>query len=160
MTKSKQIWKGNVLPAWVDYNGHMNDASYAAAFSNSLDALMDEIGLNEDGRREMSYTIFTLEAHIKYLQEAHENEELHINVAVLNRDEKRMHLWFEMKNREKATLATSEQMVMGINQSSGRPAPFPKMVKAKVDQLPMLAKENWPAGANTPMAILKKKEKN
>ncbi|WP_040980981.1 thioesterase family protein [Oceanobacillus jeddahense] len=157
MTGSKQIWKGHVLPEWVDYNGHMNDAYYALVFSYSLDALMDEIGLDEEGRTAYTYTIFTLEAHIKYVKEAHENEELHTNVTVLDRDEKRMHLWFEMKNQEDATVATSEQMVMGIDESSGRPAPFPEAVETEVKQLPKLAKESWPAGANKPMGIRKKK---
>lgn len=62
MTESKQIWKGRVLPEWVDYNGHLNDAYYALVFSRSLDALMDEIGLDEEGRKANAYTIFTLEA--------------------------------------------------------------------------------------------------
>ncbi|WP_080874490.1 thioesterase family protein [Oceanobacillus timonensis] len=158
MTESKQIWKGRVLPEWVDYNGHLNDASYALIFSYSLDALIDDIGLDEDGRKAYAYTIFTLEAHIKYVKEAHENEELHTCVTVLNRDAKRMHLWFEMKNKENDTVATSEQMVMGMDVSSGRPAPFPELVEAEVKQLPQLAEADWPAGANKPMGIRKKKE--
>ncbi|MFD1413623.1 thioesterase family protein [Oceanobacillus jeddahense] len=157
MTESKHIWSGYVLPEWVDYNGHMNDAYYALNFSYSLDALMDKIGLDEAGRKENAYTIFTLEAHIKYVKEAHENEKLHTIVTVLDRDEKRMHLWFELKNQEDVTVATSEQMVMGIDETSGRPAPFPKAVEIEVKKLPELAKESWPAGANKPMGIRKKK---
>lgn len=157
MIESKQIWKGNVLREWVDYNGHLNDAYYALIFSYSLDAFMDTIGLDEEGRKANAYTIFTLEAHIKYLKEAHENEELHTKVTVLNRDEKRMHLWFEMKNKENDTVATSEQMVMGIDQSSGRPAPFPESIDVRINQIPRLVKENWPAGANTLMGIREKK---
>ncbi|WP_227995161.1 thioesterase family protein [Oceanobacillus sp. CFH 90083] len=157
MTESKRIWMGHVLPEWVDYNGHLNDAYYALIFSYSLDALMDEIGLDEEGRKANTYTIFTLEAHIKYLKEAHENEVLYTNVIVLNKDEKRMHLWFEMKNKENDTLATSEQMVMGMDQRTGRPAPFPETVREFINQLPRSAKENWPAGANVPMGIREKK---
>ncbi|GEN87529.1 thioesterase family protein [Oceanobacillus sojae] len=157
MIESKQIWNGRVLPEWVDYNGHLNDAYYALIFSRSLDALMDEIGLDEEGRKANAYTIFTLEAHIKYLKEAHENEELHTNVTVLNKDEKRMHLWFEMKNEENTTVATSEQMVMGMDQISGRPAPFPDTVDVRINQFPRLPKENWPTGANTLMGIREKK---
>ncbi|MEF3327840.1 thioesterase family protein [Oceanobacillus oncorhynchi] len=157
MTESKKVWKGNVLRAWVDYNGHLNDAYYALIFSYSLDAFMDVIGLDEEGRKASAYTIFTLEAHIKYVKEAHENEELLTKVTVLNRDAKRVHLWFEMKNKENDTVATSEQMVMGIDQSSGRPAPFPESVDVRINQFPRLAKENWPAGANTLMGIREKK---
>jgi len=59
----------NVLPEWVDYNGHMNDAEYARAFSCAGEAFMDFIGLGESGRAEHAYTIFTLETHICYLPE-------------------------------------------------------------------------------------------
>ena len=45
-----QILDTRVAPAWVDYNGHMNDAEYARVFSLAVEALMDHIGLDAAGR--------------------------------------------------------------------------------------------------------------
>ena len=43
-------WQGEVLPAWVDYNGHLNDAYYLVIFSFATDRFMDRIGLDAAGR--------------------------------------------------------------------------------------------------------------
>ncbi|MBH0229419.1 thioesterase family protein [Halobacillus yeomjeoni] len=117
---------------WVDYNGHMNDAEYVRAFSLATDAFMDFIGLDENGRREHSYTIFTLETHTCYLKEAHEGEPLAINSQLLDVDEKRIHQIFFMENENGDVIATYEQMLMGIDQNSGRPAPFPEPVERTI----------------------------
>ncbi|SDI56001.1 thioesterase family protein [Natribacillus halophilus] len=153
----KEVWNGTVLAEWVDYNGHMNDAAYAQVFSTALDALMDHIGLDEKGRFEEGYTMFTLETHLKYLAEATEGQMLRVFVTLLDLDPKRMHLWFVMKNDQDDTIATSEQMTMGMDQDSGRPAPFPEKVNEAVSRLPLLARDDWPASANQPMGIKKKK---
>ncbi|WP_054709061.1 thioesterase family protein [Bacillus sp. JCM 19041] len=154
--RNKPIWSGEVFERWVDYNGHMNDAAYAEAFSISLDALIDSIGLDETGRNQENYTIFTLEAHIKYLAEAHKGQPLYVSVRLLDVDQKRMHLWFEMENDNGDVIATSEQMVMGMDQTSGRPAPFPATVVKAIEELPLIHKEDWPASANKQMGIRKK----
>ena len=35
--------EGKVLPAWIDYNGHMNVAYYLVAFDTGLDAFVDAL---------------------------------------------------------------------------------------------------------------------
>ncbi|MGQ7249744.1 thioesterase family protein [Halomonas sp. V046] len=128
-----------VAPEWVDYNGHMNDAEYARVFSLAVEALMDAIGLDEQGRRRHDYTIYTLETHLCYRREAHQDQPLRVEVQVADRDAKRLHVLFEMQDDEGTLLATSEQMLMGIDIGSGRPAPFPEPVDAAIAGLPGLA---------------------
>ncbi|GAK10758.1 thioesterase family protein [Geomicrobium sp. JCM 19039] len=156
MTERKVIWNGRVQSDMVDYNGHMNDASYSLVFSESLDALMETTGLDASGRERHAYTIFTLEAHIRYLQEAHEQQALRTTVTILDQDAKRMHLWFEMENEDGDTIATSEQMVMGMSTTTGRPGPFPEEVEQSLSPLPKLDREHWPTHANVQMGIRRK----
>ncbi|AXF58036.1 hypothetical protein DT065_16685 [Salicibibacter kimchii] len=151
------IWKSKVPAEWVDYNGHMNDAAYATVFSSSLDALMIHVGLDDAGRAKHDYTIFTLETHLKYLAEAHNGQTLRVYVTLLDVDAKRMHLWFTMKNEQDEAIATSEQMVMGMDQTAGKPAPFPQKVYEAILELPLLEKNQWPEAANKPMGIRRKK---
>ncbi|SIS49173.1 thioesterase family protein [Salimicrobium flavidum] len=120
--------KTTVRAEWVDYNGHMNDAAYAAIFSESVDAWMDYIGLDEQQRDDHSYTIFTLETHLCYLQEAKQGDPLHVTIQLLDLDKKRMHVFFSMNNKDDETIATSEQMLMGINTETNRPDAFPSFV--------------------------------
>lgn len=125
----------NVLSEWVDYNGHMNDAEYARAFSWATDAFMNFIGLDEKGRSELSYTIFTLETHICYLKEAHKGESLTIKSQLLDTDEKRLHQFLTMENAQGDLVAAMEQMLMGMDQEEGRPAPFPHEIAENVEQI-------------------------
>ncbi|MFD2657633.1 thioesterase family protein [Gracilibacillus thailandensis] len=120
---------------WVDYNGHMNDAAYAKVFSLAVDAFIDEIGLDPQAREKYSYTIFTLETHLCYLQEAHQGQQLTVNVQLLDVDAKRLHIIFTMKNTKDDVLATSEQMLMGMDTDQQRPAPFPEDVAVKVETI-------------------------
>ncbi|WP_417329967.1 thioesterase family protein [Halomonas cupida] len=125
-----------VAPEWVDYNGHMNDAEYARVFSLAVEALMDRIGLDAAGREHHGYTIYTLETHLCYRREAHEGQPLDIELHLIDSDARRLHVLFEMRDAEGQVLATSEQMLMGIDVASGRPAPFPADIAGAVGELP------------------------
>ncbi|UYG09275.1 thioesterase family protein [Halomonas sp. M4R1S46] len=133
-----------VAPQWVDYNGHMNDAEYARVFSLGVEALMDAIGLDAAGRRRHGYTLYTLETHLCYRREAHEGQPLAVEATVLDRDAKRLHVFFAMRDAEGTLLATSEQMLMGIDSEAGRPAPFPEAVERAIAALPHAEADAWP----------------
>lgn len=135
MTERTFSMEARVRKEWVDYNGHMNDAAYAQVFSLGVDAFMDWIGLDAEARSEHRYTIFTLETHICFLKEAHEQEALQLNVQLLDKDAKRLHVFYEMRNEQGELLATSEQMLMGMDTNQGRPAPFPAKVQASLNTL-------------------------
>lgn len=120
---------------WVDYNGHMNDAEYNRAFSLATDAFIDHIGLDEKAREAHQYTMFTLETHTCYLKEMHEGASFNIKARVLNYDAKRVHLFLSMRNEEGSLVSTQEEMLMGIDQQEGRPAPFPEAVSQTVQRI-------------------------
>lgn len=120
---------------WVDYNGHMNDAAYAKVFSLATDRFIEVIGLDAAARKEYNYTFFTLETHLCYLKEAHKGETLTILPQLLDSDAKRLHVFFEMKNAAGELVATSEQMLMGMNAELGRPGPFPQPVAEAVEKI-------------------------
>ncbi|MGM0535384.1 MAG: thioesterase family protein [Pseudomonadota bacterium] len=138
------ILESRVAPEWVDYNGHMNDAEYARVFSLAVEALMDRLGLDEAGRAQHGYTIFTLETHLCYRREAHEDQGLQVTLSLLDRDAKRLHVFFAMHDLDGTLLATSEQMLMGIDSVAGRPAPFPDDVDVAIAGLPHVERSAWP----------------
>lgn len=147
------ILESRVAPEWVDYNGHMNDAEYARVFSLALEALMDRIGLDAAGRDRHGYTIYTLETHLCYRREAHEGQPLSVAVTLLDRDAKRLHAFLELNDEEGNLLATSEQMLMGMNQASGRPSPFPPEIVEAIAILPHAEASAWPALAGRTIGI-------
>ncbi|MBM7572907.1 thioesterase family protein [Aquibacillus albus] len=135
MTKPAFQYQDFVRHDWVDYNGHMNDAAYAKVFSLAVDAFMDAIGLDENSRVEYQYTIFTLETHLCYLKEAHEDEQLTVTVQLLDVDAKRLHVIFIMNNANNEAIATSEQMLMGMDTYQGKPGPFPEAITNFIEEI-------------------------
>lgn len=128
------LFATSVQPGWIDYNGHMNDAAYARVFSLSVDALMAAIGLDQDGRDRSSLTIYTLTMTIHYLKEAHLGEALSVSGRILEHDDKRLRLWFELKRADGATSALNEQVLLCVDQSGDKPraAPFAQEQIARI----------------------------
>ncbi|SIN96974.1 thioesterase family protein [Salinivibrio sp. ES.052] len=150
------LLKIDVAPEWVDYNGHMNDAEYARVFSLGVDALMATIGLDDAGRTQHRYTIYTLETHLCYRREAHQGQTLVVDVTVLARDQKRLHVFMQMCDTQGEVLATSEQMLMGIDTQTGRPAPFPDVVASLIETLPCAVESDWPESAGRRIGLPKR----
>lgn len=129
----EKIMNCTVKDEWVDYNGHLNDAEYARIFSLAVEELMIKIGIDESFRNEYSYSIFTLETHLCYLAEANQGEKLDVDLQLLDHDSKRMHVFFLMRNKDGDLVATSEQMLMGMDMKEGRPGEFPEGIYKQIE---------------------------
>lgn len=119
------------LPDWLDYNGHMNDACYGRVFSDAIDAMMDDIGLDAAYRARTKGTLYTVEDHRWYEQEVRAGAALEVQTLVLDFDAKRLHIWqglFVAAQR----CAACETMLLHISQAGEAPkaAPLPAGVQA------------------------------
>lgn len=134
---SKTLYAGSVSSDWIDYNGHMNDAYYALVFSRTLDRLMIEIGLEQEGRLSDSPTIYTLTATIHYLAELHEGEAFTAQARILAHDAKRLHLWADIFGADGRVAASSEQVFLCVDQSGNKPraASFPDVALAAIERI-------------------------
>ncbi len=130
------LWRGTVLPQWVDYNGHLNDGYYMVVFSQATDALMESIGLGPAGRQATGHTIYTLEAHINYLQEVRQDVPIEVRVQVLGSDTKRLHVYMTLHVADtEPVLAASEQMFLNVDSAGPRAARFAPGVLPRVQAL-------------------------
>ncbi len=148
-------YRTTVRHEWVDYNGHMNDAAFAGVFSEATDALLEWLGLGAAFRAEHGYTAFTLETHIRYLAQAYEAQPLAVEVRLVDHDAKRLHVLMTLREATEGTaLATGEIMLMGIDTTTERPAPFPDAVAERVDELNRAhGYDEWPADAGRAIGI-------
>ncbi len=125
-----------ILPEWVDYNGHLRDAFYLLIFSYATDALMDRIGLDEAGRARCGHTLYTLECHLNYLAEVMLDVEVEVRTQLLAHDRKRLQVYHGLyRHGEEQLLAANEQMLMNIDRSARRSAPFDEQVLSRVNTL-------------------------
>ena len=135
MNKAKLLIQDKVPEAWMDYNGHMNDVEYVRAFSRGVDQFMNVIGMTEDFLAKSKYTIYTMENHVCYLDEMKLGESFEVFINVIDYDIKRIHLFFELYGENGKRAATSEQLLMGINQEEGKASPFPEEIFNHIEEL-------------------------
>jgi acyl-CoA thioester hydrolase len=122
LTAPLPLMEARVKPEWVDFNGHMNDAAYAAAFSDALMVMTDRLGLDAEGRARTGHTIYTLAMMIRYLNEAALDAPIVLRGRILEADDRRIRVWGEMHHGETGMLlATTEQLLLCVDQSG--PAP-------------------------------------
>ena len=127
------LHRATVLPEWVDYNGHMNEAYYVLVFGHATDAFYDHIELGDAARRATGSSVYTLEAHINYLAEARQGDHLAIGTQLLAHDAKRLHLHHAMQRKgDGVLLATTELMLLHVDMSGPRAAPFGPATAARI----------------------------
>ncbi|MGE0859548.1 MAG: thioesterase family protein [Gammaproteobacteria bacterium] len=117
------ISHATVIPAWLDYNGHMNVAYYTQVFDLAVDAYKAVIGLTLEYIETTGRSTVALESHVTYQQEAHLGDELRIETRVLGCDGKRAHIYQELY-RDSSLLATQESLALSFDKATRRSAPF------------------------------------
>ena len=136
MSGLKVIASFTVLPEWLDYNGHMNDAAYALVFSRAIDAFADSLNIGPEFHARTKFTLYTLTMLIHYRLEAKLGEKLEVFAQLLDHDAKKMHLWLEMR-RDNDLIALSEQLHVCVDQNLQPPrsAAFPVETAARLSAL-------------------------
>ena len=129
------LYRTGIAPEWVDYNSHLRDAYYWVIISLAVDALMDRLGMDETYRTQTRCTIYTLEAHIHYLEEVKQSDVAEVFAHVLDADAKRIHAGFELRCAGHAgPAAVAEMMLLHVRQGeTAQAVPFPAAVTAAIE---------------------------
>ena len=139
MAEPLSTYRSEVLPEWVDYNGHLRDAYYLLLFSLATDALMDQLGLDEAGRAATGHSLYSLECHLNFVHEVKLGQQVEVRTQILGHDTKRLHLNHSLHpSGEAPLLAASEQLLLNVATALGRAAPFAETVHGKVAALARL----------------------
>ncbi|MBF7016292.1 thioesterase family protein [Staphylococcus durrellii] len=133
MTHALYQYQTNVKVDWVDHNNHMNDAAYNRVFSDATDGWLAYLGLDKDTIENLAYTVFTLENHVMFLKELKVYDQVTVNVSLIDYDEKRLHCFMTLLNKDEVKCATYEVMLMGMDTNKQRPSEFPKKIKTAIN---------------------------
>ena len=126
-------FEGEVLPEWIDYNGHMNLAYYTVLFDQATDLLFDELGLGLDYRRDRQLGTFVAETHNRYERELLVGARVRIATQILGADDKRLYLGHEMfALAGEHRCATQELMFLHVDLKARRVSPFPEELRRRV----------------------------
>lgn len=112
-----QTTQRRIPPDWTDYNNHMNEARYLQCFGDATDAFMRLIGCDAD-YISSGKSYFTVETHIRHLDEVRVNERVYTTTQVLGGSGKKMHLFHRLHHDNGTLLATGEHMLIHVSLES------------------------------------------
>lgn len=126
------LWREPVRDEWIDYNGHLSEPYYVLVFGHATDAVMDTVGLGPAYRSAHDASLYTVEAHVRYLDEVPAGRDLEVRSSVIGATGKLLWLWHEMyaDGRLRAT-----EEVLGVHVAGRASAPFPEEVAARAREL-------------------------
>lgn len=128
--------------AWLDAYGHLNEAYYLVPFSNCTWKLQDHFGIGVDYFEETGCAIYTVETHLRYLNDVRKPAVMDIESMIIGSDEKR--IWFAHQMLVKGDLcATGEFMVLHYNTREGKTSPMPDNIQAKLQEAALSERPNW-----------------
>ena len=119
-----------VLPGWIDYNGHMTESRYLFASSETCDAFLRFVGAGMEYVAD-GHSYYTAESHILHADEAKLGDRLTGSVQVLGADDKRLHIFIRIE-RDGALVASVEQMLLHVDMAAGRTCPASAAVLARL----------------------------
>lgn len=125
------VWREPVQEAWIDYNGHLSEPYYVLVFGNATDAVMEHVGLGPDYRAREQASLFTVEAHVRYLDEVSAEAHLEVRSSVIGASAKLLRIWHEMY-ADGRLRATEEILGVHVDTAAGRSSAFPDDVLRRI----------------------------
>ena len=123
------VWTERVRDEWIDYNGHLSEAYYVLVLGHATDAVMESLGLDPAYREAHDASLYTVEAHVRYLEEVPAGSEVEVRSSVVGATDKLLRIWHELRVEDRLR-ATEE--VLGVHVRGGSAAPFPPAVAERV----------------------------
>lgn len=119
-----------VPPTWTDYNGHMNETHYLEVGAQASDRFMELIGADA-AYIAGGLSFFTVETHIRHLDEVKAGERMKVTTQVLAGKGKKLHLFHRLLAGDGRLAATVETLLLHVDLTTRRSAaPAPHVAGA------------------------------
>jgi carnitine 3-dehydrogenase len=126
-----------VPPDWTDYNNHMNEARYLQCFADATDGFARLVGLDADYIAQGG-SIFTVETHIRHLDEVRALEPIYAETQCLEGAGKKMRLFHWLRHADGRLLATGEHMLVHVSLATRAACDPAPAVAAKLAEIAAL----------------------
>jgi acyl-CoA thioesterase FadM len=124
------MWQGQVLPGWIDYNGHMTESRYYFLQLGNRGQLPAD-DRRGDGLRRGGHSYYSAETHIRHLGEAKLGDQIRGELQILSADEKRFRSFVRIMQGD-TCVATVEQLCLHVDMKAGKTVPAAPEVWAKL----------------------------
>jgi acyl-CoA thioesterase FadM len=125
---------------WADAYGHLNEAYYLVPFSNATWKMQDHFGIGTDYFAATGCAIYTVETHLRYLDDVRMPATMDIETLMLGSAAKK--IWYAHRMLVDGELcATAEFMTLHYDTRARRTAEMPGDIQsalgaAEVDEAP------------------------
>lgn len=132
-----------VRPEWLDYNGHLNDSAYAVVCTEANELLLESLGLSADYQQRTRHAMFTVEAHLRYLDEVGPDASLRAESWLVDATSKRVRVHTTVLCDGDRPVLTGEYLFLHVDQRVGKVVAMPADRTASVAAM-AAAHEAWP----------------
>ena len=127
---------------WLDAYGHLNEAYYLLPFTNTTWKLQDHFGIGVDYFDETGCALYTVETHLRYLNEVRSPAVMEIESVILGSEPKK--IWLAHTMMVNGSLcATAEFMVLHYATRESRVVEMPESVQAALKQAVVSERPEW-----------------
>jgi len=127
---------------WLDLYGHLNEAYYLVPFSNTTWIMQDHFGIGSDYFDSTGCALYTVETHLRYLNDVRAPASMDIETLVLGSDARK--IWFAHRMLVADKLcATAEFMALHYDTRAGRTSEMPAAVQAQLEAAAVAELPDW-----------------
>jgi carnitine 3-dehydrogenase len=127
------MYQGQVLPGWIDYNGHMTESRYYFVNSETVDNFLRTIGAGIEYVAG-GHSFYSAETHIRHLGEAKLGDQIRGELQIISADEKRFRSFVRVMVGD-TCVATIEQLCLHVDMKAGKTVPAAPEVWAKLQAI-------------------------
>ena len=108
-----------VPDAFIDYNGHMNDAAYAQVLTDANELFLDALGMSADYRNATGCALYTVEMNIRFLREVSRGDALTARTLLTSHDDKRIRVGTTIIGSDGQPVATGDSLYLHVDTAKG-----------------------------------------
>ena len=128
--------------AWADAYGHLNESYYLVPFSNATWKMQDHFGIGTDYFDATGCAIYTVETHLRYLNDVRMPASMEIETLMLGILPKK--IWFAHRMLVDGKLcATAEFMTLHYDTREGRTREMPGEIQAALKAALVAEAPDW-----------------
>ena len=151
-------FRTEVVPEWVDHNGHMGIRSYTKVFDQAAHLFYRYLGINRDSLRAGNGSIFALQEGSWFRREVMLGDPLLVESQLIDCDHNKVVLFHTLiQTRDNYIAAKNEIIEIHISMDTRKPAPFPQAIQDRLAEVMALhGKLERPAESGRGIAIPRK----
>lgn len=140
--KTLKLHNEPLQDAWLDDYGHLNEAYYLIPFTNTTWKFQDHFAIGVDYFKETGCAIYTVETHLRYVEEVRSPALIEVESIVLGSDAKK--IWFaHLMMVEGKLCATGEFMTLHYSTRDSRTTSLPEPTLIALRKAEVAEKPDW-----------------